>query len=137
MSELIEREPLFNAIYDLACASVSIPGCEDYATGLREAAHYVEEAPAIVVPREVGEWINVEDGMPKESQEAQEEYDPLKGILHSKRYLVGVKFRDNEPIVGMDLLIRGRWSMYGDDVICWSEIPKLPKEILNDKRRDS
>ena len=75
--------------------------------------------------------------MPKESQEAQEEYDPLKGIPHSKRYLVGVKFRDNEPIVGMDLLIRGRWSMYGDDVICWSEIPKLPKEILNDKKRDS
>ena len=131
MSELIEREPLFNAIYNLACASVSIPGCEDYATGLREAAHYVEEAPAVVVPREVGEWINVEDGMPKESQEAQEEYDPLKGILHSKRYLVGVKFRDNEPFVGMDLLIRGRWSMYGDDVICWSEIPKLPKGNKN------
>lgn len=128
MSELIEREPLFDAIYNLACASVSIPGCEDYATGLREAAHYVEEAPAVVVPREVGEWINVEDGMPEESQK---EFNGLKGLPCSKYYLVGVRFGDNEPFVGMDFTICGLWNSYGTSVFCWKEMPKLPKGNKN------
>lgn len=67
MNEYIEREPLFDAIYDMACKTVLIPSCEDYAHGLREAANYVEQAPAadVVARDEKPGWISVKDRMPE------------------------------------------------------------------------
>ena len=47
----IDADEVFKAAYDMACQSVLIPGCEDYAHGLREAANYIENAPTLdVVP---------------------------------------------------------------------------------------
>lgn len=47
----IDADKVFKAAYDMACQSVLIPGCEDYAHGLREAANYIENAPTLdVVP---------------------------------------------------------------------------------------
>ena len=47
----IDADEVFKAVYDMACQSVLIPGCEDYAHGLREAANYIENAPTLdVVP---------------------------------------------------------------------------------------
>ena len=49
MSDLIERDKIYEAVYDLACKSAGVIGGigEDYACGLREAAHMIEEAPAV------------------------------------------------------------------------------------------
>lgn len=49
MGDLIERDKIYEAVYDLACKSVGVIGgiSEDYAYGLREAAHMIEEAPAV------------------------------------------------------------------------------------------
>lgn len=49
MGDLIDRDKIYEAVYDLACKSVSVIGgiSEDYAYGLREAAHMIEEAPAV------------------------------------------------------------------------------------------
>ena len=46
MGELIEKNKIYEAVYDLACKSAGVIGCisEDYACGLREAAHMIEEA---------------------------------------------------------------------------------------------
>ena len=47
----IDADEVFKALYDMACQRVLIPGCEDYAHGLREAANYIENAPTLdVVP---------------------------------------------------------------------------------------
>ena len=47
----IDADEVFKAAYDMACQSVLIPGCEDYAHGLREATNYIENAPTLdVVP---------------------------------------------------------------------------------------
>lgn len=47
--DLIDRDKIYKAVYDLACKSVGVIGgiSEDYAYGLREAAHMIEEAPAV------------------------------------------------------------------------------------------
>lgn len=49
MGELIDRDKIYKAIYDLACASAGVIDgiCGDYAYGLLEAAHMIEEAPAV------------------------------------------------------------------------------------------
>lgn len=49
MGDLIERDKIYEAVYDLACKSVGVIGgiSEDYAYGLRAAAHMIEEAPAV------------------------------------------------------------------------------------------
>lgn len=49
MGDQIDRDKIYKAVYDLACKSVSVIGgiSEDYAYGLREAAHMIEEAPAV------------------------------------------------------------------------------------------
>lgn len=49
MGDLIDRDKIYEAVYDLACKSVSVIGgiSEGYAYGLREAAHMIEEAPAV------------------------------------------------------------------------------------------
>ena len=49
MGDLIEKDKIYEAVYDLACKSVGVIGgiSEDYACGLREAAHMIEEAPAV------------------------------------------------------------------------------------------
>ena len=45
----IDADEVYKAVYDMACQSVLIPGCEDYAHGLREAANYIENAPTLDV----------------------------------------------------------------------------------------
>lgn len=77
MSDLIERDKIYEAVYDLACKSVGVIGgiSEDYACGLREAAHMIEEAPAVdavpmthdlnstdLIRREDVLWITKETG---------------------------------------------------------------------------
>nr|DAQ30258.1 MAG TPA: hypothetical protein [Caudoviricetes sp.] len=65
MGDLIERDKIYEAVYDLACKSVGVIGgiSEDYACGLREAAHMIEEAPAVdAVPVVHGQWIGEADG---------------------------------------------------------------------------
>lgn len=60
MNDLISRDKIYEAVYDLACKSVSVIGgiSEDYAYGLREAAHMIEEAPAVdVLPVRRAHWI--------------------------------------------------------------------------------
>lgn len=49
MGDLIDRDKIYEAVYDLACKSAGVIGgiSEDYAYGLREAAHMIEEAPAV------------------------------------------------------------------------------------------
>lgn len=49
MGDLIDRDKIYEAVYDLACKSVGVIGgiSEDYAYGLLEAAHMIEEAPAV------------------------------------------------------------------------------------------
>ena len=49
MGDLIEKNKIYEAVYDLACKSVGVIGgiSEDYAYGLLEAAHMIEEAPAV------------------------------------------------------------------------------------------
>lgn len=54
----IDADEVFKAAYDMACQSVLIPGCEDYAHGLREAANYIENAPTLdVAPVRHGRWV--------------------------------------------------------------------------------
>lgn len=65
MGDLIDRDKIYEAVYDLACKSVSVIGgiSEDYAYGLREAAHMIEEAPAVeAAPVVHGQWIGEADG---------------------------------------------------------------------------
>lgn len=58
----IDADEVFKAAYDMACQSVLIPGCEDYAHGLREAANYIENSPTLdVAPVRHGMWIWHED----------------------------------------------------------------------------
>ena len=55
MGDLIDRDKIYEAVYDLACKSAGVIGgiSEDYAYGLREAAHMIEEAQAVdAVPME-------------------------------------------------------------------------------------
>lgn len=49
MGDRIDRDKIYEAVYDLACKSVGVIGgiSEDYAYGLLEAAHMIEEAPAV------------------------------------------------------------------------------------------
>lgn len=59
MGDLIDRDKIYEAVYDLACKSVGVIGgiSEDYAYGLREAAHMIEEAPAVeTVPVVHSKW---------------------------------------------------------------------------------
>ena len=60
MGDLIERDKIYEAVYDLACKSAGVIGgiSEDYACGLREAAHMIEEAPAVdAVPMTHAKWL--------------------------------------------------------------------------------
>ena len=60
MGDLIDRDKIYEAVYDLACKSVGVIGgiSEDYAYGLREAAHMIEEAPAVdAAPVVHGRWV--------------------------------------------------------------------------------
>lgn len=60
MGDLIEKNKIYEAVYDLACKSAGVIGgiSEDYAYGLREAAHMIEEAPAVdAVPVSHGRWV--------------------------------------------------------------------------------
>lgn len=60
----IDADEVFKAAYDMACQSVLIPGCEDYAHGLREAANYIENAPTLdVAPVRHGHWAEKKLGL--------------------------------------------------------------------------
>ena len=125
MSGYIEREPLFNAIYDMACKTVLIPGCEDYAHGLREAAHYVEEAPAV-------DWISVEDKLPEYGEQVlliaygwsdtTVYVGQLKHMDAETSWLTGITSKESE------WCIQG-WSYLREPVVThWMPLPQLPKE---------
>lgn len=49
MGDLIDRDKIYEAVYDLACKSIGVIDgiSEDYAYGLQQAAHMIEEAPAV------------------------------------------------------------------------------------------
>ena len=49
MGDLIDKDKIYEAVYDFACKSVGVIGgiSEDYACGLLEAANMIEEAPAV------------------------------------------------------------------------------------------
>ena len=49
MGDLIDRDKIYEAVYDLACASAGVIDgiCEDYAHGLLEASNMIAEAPAV------------------------------------------------------------------------------------------
>lgn len=60
MAKLIDREELYNKVYQLACDSAGVIDgiCSDYAHGLATAAHMIEEAPAVdVLPVRHAYWI--------------------------------------------------------------------------------
>ena len=88
MGDLIDRDKIYEAIYDLACKSAGVIGgiSEDYAYGLREAAHMIEEAPAVdAVPVVHGEWIkrnkyDMEGRLYCSS--CKQEYDYIDGIYY-------------------------------------------------------
>ncbi len=122
MSEYIEREPLFNAIYDMACKSVLIPGCEDYAAGLREAANYVEQAPAAdVVVRDVKhEWISVKDKMPPEKHYG---LMPNADFICSDTCLVTADINGTGRVVKQDWTVDGVWRCYGRYITHWMPMP--------------
>lgn len=53
-----KRILLYTATYDIACQCVLVPGCKDYAFGLREAADYIEKAQTLdVAPVRHGRWV--------------------------------------------------------------------------------
>ena len=56
----VDADALYTATYDMACQCVLVPGCEDYAFGLREAADYIEKAQTLdVAPVRHGKWVLV------------------------------------------------------------------------------
>lgn len=60
MKTLIDREELYNKVYQLACDSAGVIDgiCSDYAHGLATAAHMIEEAPTVdAVPVVHAEWL--------------------------------------------------------------------------------
>lgn len=88
MGDLIERDKIYEAVYDLACKSVGVIGgiSEDYAYGLREAAHMIEEAPAVeAVPVVHGRWIKI-NKYDMESRlycsSCKQEYNYIDGICY-------------------------------------------------------
>ena len=138
MNEYIEREPLFNAIYDMACKTVLIPGCEDYAAGLREAANYVEQAPAAdVVVRDVKhEWISVKDKLPERGEQVlliaygwsgtTVYVGRLEHMAAETSWLTGITSKESE------WLIQG-WSYLREPIVThWMPLPKVPKEAITD-----
>ena len=88
MSDLIDRDKIYEAVYDLACKSAGVIGgiSEDYACGLREAAHMIEEAPAVDAAQVVhGEWVKI-NKYDMESRlycsYCKQEYDYIDGIYY-------------------------------------------------------
>ena len=138
MNEYIEREPLFDAIYDMACKSVLIPGCEDYAHGLREAANYVEQAPAadVVARNEKPGWISVKDELPEHGEQVlliaygwsntTVYVGQLKHMDAETSWLTGITSKESE------WLIQG-WSYLREPIVThWMPLPQSPKEAITD-----
>lgn len=109
MGDLIERDKIYEAVYDLACKSVGVIGgiSEDYAYGLREAAHMIEEAPAVeavpmthdldssdLIRRKDVLWITKETGA-WETQNRVRELPAVDAVpvVHSKWKMVGADKR--------------------------------------------
>lgn len=109
MGDLIDRDKIYEAVYDLACKSVGVIGgiSEDYAYGLREAAHMIEEAPAVesvpmthdldssdLIRRKDVLWITKETGA-WETQNRVRELPAVDAapVVHSKWKMVGADKR--------------------------------------------
>lgn len=95
MGDLIERDKIYEAVYDLACKSVGVIGgiSDDYAYGLLEAAHMIEEAPAVeavplthdldssdLIRRKDVLWITKETGA-METQSRVRELPAINAVL--------------------------------------------------------
>lgn len=98
MGDLIDRDKIYEAVYDLACKSASVIGgiSEDYACGLREAAHMIEEAPAVdaVPPKAHGEWIWHEDEFSYECPACHCQFDT---ITHTAYLTTAMSMRPIAP----------------------------------------
>lgn len=96
MGDLIDRDKIYKAVYDLACASAGVIDgiCEDYAYGLREAAHMIEEAPAV-------------DAVPMEYHETCMEMEVKKRILAEKT--------NRQIIENYVPVVHGRWIPRNDE----------------------
>ena len=130
MGDLIDRDKIYEAVYDLACKSVGVIGgiSEDYAYGLLEAAHMIEEAPAVdavpmthdldssdLIRRKDVLWITKETGA-WETQNRVRELPAVAAVpleYHETCMEAAIKKRIlNAPVV------HGRWRQ--DDEDAWT-----------------
>ena len=132
MGDLIEKNKIYEAVYDLACKSVGVIGgiSEDYACGLREAAHMIEEAPAVdavpmthdldssdLIRRKDVLWITKETGaletqsrvreLPAVAAVPLEYHDKCMEAVIKKRILTEQKNR--QIIKNYAPVVHGRW----------------------------
>lgn len=141
MGDLIDRDKIYEAVYDLACKSAGVIGgiSEDYACGLREAAHMIEEAPAVdAVPmthdiessdfirRKDVLWITKETGA-WETQNRVRELPAVAAVpleYHEKCMEAAIKKRiltektNRQIIENYVPVVHGRWRQ--DDEDAWT-----------------
>ena len=141
MGDLIDRDKIYEAVYDLACKSVGVIGgiSEDYACGLREAAHMIEEAPAVdavpmthdldssdLIRRKDVLWITKETGA-WETQSRVRELPAVAAVpleYHDKCLEVAIKKRilteqtNRQIIENYTPVVHGRWRQ--DDEDAWT-----------------
>lgn len=97
----IDADEVFKAAYDMACQSVLIPGCEDYAHGLREAANYIENAPTLdVAPVRHGRW--------------EQDYELVQGMEDNSEY----------PYVACNLCGHREYDVDLNDYTDYDDLPK-------------
>ena len=143
MGDLIEKDKIYEAVYDLACKSVGVIGgiSEDYACGLREAVHMIEEAPAIdavpmthdldssdLIRRKDVLWITKETGA-WETQNRVRELPAVAAVpleYHDKCLEAAIKKRilteqtNRQIIENYAPVVHGRWQSNGihGSVLC-------------------
>lgn len=138
MGDLIERDKIYEAVYDLACKSAGVIGgiSEDYAYGLREAAHMIEEAPAVdavpmthdlnstdLIRREDVLWITKETGA-LETQSRVRELPAVAAVpleYHEKCMEAAIKKRilteqkNRQIIKNYAPVVHGEWIWHEDE----------------------
>ena len=148
MGDLIDRDKIYEAVYDLACKSVGVIGgiSEDYAYGLREAAHMIEEAPAVdavpmthdldssdLIRRKDVLWITKETGA-RETQSRVRELPAVAAVpleYHEKCMEAAIKKRilteqkNRQIIKNYAPVVHGRWIASHDE-FCACSICKYP-----------
>lgn len=110
MGDLIDRDKIYEAIYDLACKSAGVIGgiSEDYAYGLREAAHMIEEAPAV-------------DAVPMTHDLDSSDLIRRKGVLWITKETGAWETQNRVrelPAVDAAPVVHGRWRQ--DDEDAWT-----------------